>query len=89
MFPKIGGKPPNHPLKNRVLNHYFHHPFWGFSPYFWKHPHGVVLFFLLVLERPGELPEGNSQPSQRSGSWIQAVEGSSLEAYGHPLGLGW
>ena len=17
---------------------YFHHPFWGFSPYFWKHP---------------------------------------------------
>ena len=28
--PKIGGKqpPPNHPLKNRVWNHYFHHPFW-------------------------------------------------------------
>ena len=22
---------------NRVF-HYFHHPFWGFSPYFWKHP---------------------------------------------------
>ena len=21
--------PPNHPLKNRVWNHYFHHPFWG------------------------------------------------------------
>ena len=19
---------------------YFHHPFWGFSPYFWKHPYG-------------------------------------------------
>ena len=19
--------------------HHFHHPFWGFSPYFWKHPH--------------------------------------------------
>jgi len=27
-FPKIGGFPPNHPLKNRVF-HYFHHPFWG------------------------------------------------------------
>ena len=23
---------------NRVF-HYFHHPFWGFSPYFWKHLH--------------------------------------------------
>ena len=23
---------------NRVWNHYFHHPFWGFAPYFWKHP---------------------------------------------------
>ena len=22
---------------NRVF-HYFHHPFWWFSPYFWKHP---------------------------------------------------
>ncbi len=26
---------------NRVFP-YFHHPFWGFSPYFWKHPHGVM-----------------------------------------------
>jgi len=29
--------PPNHPLKNRVF-HYFHHPFWGFSPYFFETP---------------------------------------------------
>ena len=30
LFPKIVGKlPPNHPLKNRVWNHDFHHPFWG------------------------------------------------------------
>ena len=29
--------PPNHPLKNRVF-HDFHHPFWRFSTYFWKHP---------------------------------------------------
>ena len=36
MFPKIM-VPPNHPFVHRVF-HYFHHPFWGFSPYFWKHP---------------------------------------------------
>ena len=29
--------PPNHQFVHRVF-HYFHHPFWGFSPYFWKHP---------------------------------------------------
>ena len=29
--------PPNHPLKNRVF-HEINHPFWGCSPYFWKHP---------------------------------------------------
>ena len=29
--------PPNHPLKNRVF-HYFHHPFWGFFPYFLETP---------------------------------------------------
>ncbi len=23
--------------------HYFHHPFWVFSPYFWKHPHVVKI----------------------------------------------
>ena len=23
---------------NRVFR-YFHHPFWGCSPYFWKHPY--------------------------------------------------
>ena len=36
-FRKIVGKiPPNHPIGKRVF-HYFHHPFWGFYPYFWKH----------------------------------------------------
>ncbi len=34
MFPKIM-VPPNHPLKNRGF-HYFHHPFWRFSPLFWE-----------------------------------------------------
>ena len=42
---------------NRVWNHYFHHPFWGFSPYFWKHPHvshHVVStkFDRLILDQP-------------------------------------
>ncbi len=33
--PRIGvAYPPNHPFVHRVF-HYFHHPFWGFSPYFW------------------------------------------------------
>ena len=32
---------PNHPFVHRVWNHYFHHPFWGFAPYFWKHPYGL------------------------------------------------
>ena len=44
VFPKIMGKPLNHPLKKRVF-HYFHHPFWGFSPYFWKHPHVLLFHF--------------------------------------------
>ena len=29
--------PQNHPFVHRVF-HYFHHPFWGKNPYFWKHP---------------------------------------------------
>ena len=28
------------PFVHRVWNHYFHHPFWRFSPCFWKHPYG-------------------------------------------------
>ena len=32
-----GGFSPQIIHFNRVF-HYFHHPFWGFSPYFWKHP---------------------------------------------------
>ena len=39
--PKNMGKPPNHPFVHRV-GHYFHHPFWGFSHYFWVDTHIVV-----------------------------------------------
>ena len=37
--------PPNHPFVHRDF-HYFHHPFWGFSPYVWKHPYGMILLLL-------------------------------------------
>ena len=50
MFPKRGGSfPPNHPFVHRVWSHYFHHPFWGCSPYFWKHPDRTLLFLLFFL----------------------------------------
>ncbi len=32
------GKPPKSSLFDRVF-HEINHPFWWFSPYFWKHPH--------------------------------------------------
>ncbi len=45
-FPKIGGKLPQIMNFNRIF-HYFHHPFWGVSSYFWKHPYIVLLFAFL------------------------------------------
>ena len=47
--PKIGvGKTPQIiPFVHKVWNHYFHHPFWGVSPYSWKHP----FFALGILKR--------------------------------------
>ena len=33
MFPKIVGFPPKSSIFNRVF-HYFHHPFWGYTPIF-------------------------------------------------------
>ena len=40
---------------NRVF-HYFHHPFWVFSPYFWKHPYIKIIKF-------GDLASGKKQPT--------------------------
>ena len=45
---KIMGKPPNHPLKNRVWNPYFHPPFWGKwgkHPYFCFNTHVFNVVF--------------------------------------------
>ena len=60
MFPKIAGFPP----KSSILIGFsiINHPFWGFSPYFWKHPNvlfffGGIIIYLInaneVLERCG------------------------------------
>ena len=43
--PKIGGFPPKSSILIGVF-HYFHHPFWGFSPYFWFNTHMGWLVFL-------------------------------------------
>ena len=39
VFPKIV-VPPNHPFQ--WVFPYFHHPFWGFSPYFWFNTHFLL-----------------------------------------------
>ena len=49
VFPKTVVFTPQIMNFNRVF-HYFHHPFWGFSPYFWKHPHVCLAFFLFPLK---------------------------------------
>ena len=55
VFPKIGGFPPNHPLKNRVF-HYFHHPFWGTvrifgnTPFAWTSKNGGDFFQTVKIE---------------------------------------
>ncbi len=54
------GKPPNHPLKNRVF-HYFHHPFWGFSPYFWFNIH-----MRLMVSRQPFSPSGRAPGEKTS-----------------------
>ena len=45
VFPKIVGFPPKSSHFNRVF-HDFHHPFWGFSPYSWKHPYITDFYYL-------------------------------------------
>ncbi len=42
VFPKIMGKPPNHPFVHRVF-HYFHRPFWGPTPIFGLTPISMSL----------------------------------------------
>ena len=58
-WPQIGcfqkyGENPQIVHFNRVF-HYFHHPFWGFSPYFWKHPDGGFVDLRLGCVNPAAL----------------------------------
>ena len=50
---KNNGTPKSSMKVHRVF-HYFHHPFWGFSPYFWKHPYillnDLVMIMLLFIK---------------------------------------
>ena len=88
MFPKIG-VPPNHPFN--MVFHYFHHPFWGFSPYFWHHPNQfeLLIFHLFFSSTsrwfPQKHPKNSGKiwcPSQRRNGhagalWRFPVEDSS------------
>ena len=42
--------PPNNPFVHRVF-HYFHHPFWGKTPYFWVDTHMDVFFVAFFASR--------------------------------------
>ena len=49
-------------VKNRVF-HYFHHPFWGKTPYFWKHPNDRSHGFF--FEVPSSSPQDDPDTQQR------------------------
>ena len=44
----MGEIPPNHPFVHRVF-HYFHHPFWGTVPFFWKLPYPSIPIWWILL----------------------------------------
>ena len=46
MVPKIGGFPPKWMVKIMVPNPIKMDDLGGFSPYFWKHPHGWLIFMV-------------------------------------------
>ena len=62
MFPKIVGFPQIHPISIGVS--IWNHPFWGFSPYFWKHP--TALPQLLFGD---ECPSSETGDEFRDGDW--------------------
>ena len=40
--------------------HYFHHPFWGIYPNFWKHPYGQLMWAMQTDPIEGEKQQGNT-----------------------------
>ena len=79
VFPKIVVFTPNHPMFNRVWNHYVHHPFWGGStplflvqhPYTWN-PLMTPLLIGVELKRPcfGGLKPQNRGQTHRFQAYI-------------------
>ena len=72
---------------NRVF-HYFHHPFWGFSPYFWKHPndrHGD--FFLKFPPVPRRMIQTHNSASWGSCTlwWMWIRQGLRWSDLRHPI----
>ena len=74
VFPKIG-VPPNHPylIGFSIINH----PFWGFSPYFWKHPTRLCSRFIgwimMVL-----LGEGAGRELDHWTRWVEPLNRRGL-----------
>ena len=58
----------NHPFFNRVF-HEMHHPFWVFSPIFWKHP----IFFMFVNLFSSAFHGEFSRSSVSQNHWISQL----------------
>ena len=66
---------------NRVF-YYFHPPFWGVSPYFWKHPLMMHLFFSANRPWPQEMLKTIQEARRwgRSTWWLKVVWGRFPDA---------
>ena len=74
---KNNATPKSSILYNRVF-HYFHHPFWGFSPWFWKHPY-FIGWPKIKSPRWQETPDHHSCHLQE---WTCAVDSNGLGQVG-------
>ena len=64
MFPKIVG----FPSKSSILIGFsiINHPFWGLSPYFWKHPYKLTEFFFRDPWRSSKIGGSQETPVKRA-----------------------
>ena len=71
MFPKNRGKTP----KSSILIGFslINHAFWGFSPYFWKHPYGdqVYSFGMVILEVLTAIPPAMADNTKPGGGHLR------------------
>ena len=59
----MGFNPQIIPIVHRVF-HYFHHPFWWFSPYIWKHPYTHYCRDLFASENSGKFSSSTTPPKK-------------------------